>query len=354
MVPTQKEPSVRVKPDWRRAYSIVFLAIVFSMLVLQLFVPEITPDTISEKYLWRKSLISAYSKVKFGMGDQVFWNAIVGKEGWFFLTGELSLQNYQKNDPLKVSSIKKLAAFLNQINEAVARYGGTFIVVVPPDKSTVYPQYMPDEIPVIGTVTSLDRLIERVNKFSDIRLLDLRPSLLGASTETQLYYKTDTHWNCLGAFYAYEEIILEIAKEYPDIPVHTLNDFEISISQKTYLDLARIMNINVKEELMSAVPDLDGTISVDYDHMAEYSNKSLRVVVNSNKELPTLMVFHDSFYSACLNVYLEPSFGQTISIPYNDVEMAEMLQMIEREQPDVVILEFVERLMEHVMQKFGE
>ena len=74
----------------------------------------------------------------------------------------------------------------------------------------------------------------------------------------------------------------------------------------------------------------------------------MRIVVNSQTDLPSdLMIFHDSFYTACLNQFIEPQFSRTISLHYGDAALAEQLDLIETEKPDIVIVEFVERQMEY-------
>jgi SGNH hydrolase-like domain, acetyltransferase AlgX len=51
-----------------------------------------------------------------------------------------------------------------------------------------------------------------------VPVLDLRRALLDAKSRTSyLYSATDTHWNASGAYVAYREVILEIAKKRPDM-----------------------------------------------------------------------------------------------------------------------------------------
>jgi len=345
---TKRDSSVKNKPFQQKAYSITFLVIVFSIFLSQLFTPGITLDTIPEKYLWKKDLIEKYRKFKFGVGDKVFSGAVVGKEGWLFYTGEMSLRNYQKIDPLNISNIKKLVGVLNQIDATVRSYGGTLLVVVPPDKSTVYPQYMPDEIPVIGSTVSLDRLIERVGAHGDFSFLDLRPALIRASETSQVYYKTDTHWNCLGAYYAYEEIMSGFEEDL-NLHSYALNDFEITSLETGRFDIATMMEANIKEEMLVFTPKFKTAISTERNYVSDYDVESLRVVRNSDQESPNLMVFHDSFYDVCLGSFIELTFGRTISISYGDVELVEMLNIIEKEKPDVVIVEFAERFMDYFL-----
>lgn len=329
-------------------YSLSFLVVVFFTFLSQLFVPGITLDTISEKYLWRQDLIDQYQKFKFGMGDKVFPGAVVGKEGWLFYTGEMSLRNYQKTDPLNMSNIKKLVGILNQISATVESYGGTLVVVIPPDKSTVYPQYMPDEIPVIGTTVSLDRLIERANLYGNFILLDLRPILIHASKNSQVYYKTDSHWNCLGAYYAYKEIVSSF-EENISLHSYTLSDFDINSSKSGYLDIAAMIGADVKEKILLFEPKFNVSISKSRDSVQDYDIESLHITQNSNQGLPDLVVFHDSFYNACLGEFIETTFGRTVAISYSDVKLTEMLNIIEKEKSDVVIVEFVERFMDYFL-----
>lgn len=352
---SKKDLSMKNKADGRTVYSVVFLIIMFLIFIGQLFVSDITVDTISEKYLWKEDLIEKYRKFKFDVGDNVFSYAVVGKEDWLFYTGEMSLRNYQKNDPLNISNIKKLTGIFNEIDVTVREYGGTFLVVIPPDKSTIYPQYMPNEIPVIGTTTSLDRLIERVEKYSDVRLLDLRPVLLQASDASEVYYKTDTHWNCLGAFYVYEEILSVLAEDFPYVKAYSAGDFDINSYESGNLDIAKMMEANVVDNVVSFTPRFDTSISLDTDYGRRYGVKSLRVVTNTNNiEQIDLMISHDSFYDACLNEFIKPTFGRTIAMPYTDVDLSVMLQVIEKEKPDIVIVEFAERLMDYFLWRMYE
>lgn len=322
-----------MKYKWQKTYSILFFIVIISILFSQIMVPGMQLSSVSEKYLWRKDLIDIYRRFEYSMGDKVFPTAVFGKDEWLFFTADLSLRNYQKTAPLNVSNIKKLLRVFEEINEKVESYGGTFLVVVAPDKSTIYPQFMPDEIPVIGEVSSLDRLIERVDTTSNIKLLDLRPTLMHASEYAEVYYKSDTHWNCIGAFYAYQEIFYEVQSMYPELKLYGLDDFDFTYSNQL-LDISTLIGVDLKERSMILKPKFDTNIS--------------------NENLPDLMMIHDSFYLACLNKFMEPSFGEIFSVQYKDLEMEDILQKIEEQKPKIVIVEFVERFMEFFFRHLSE
>jgi hypothetical protein len=317
------------------------------MLVGQLFAADITLGSISEKYLWRRNLIKIFNNFKYGIGDRVFVNAVIGKDGWLYYTGDMSIQDFQKTSPLNVGNIKRITQILNKFKEKTDQYNGLFLLVIPPDKSTVYPQYMPDEIPVIGQVSSLDRLVEYINKNSQVKVLDLRSAFESASKSKNIYYKTDSHWNCYGAFYAYDEILAELAISYPNIRHYPLSDFDIITSRDSLLDIPSLMGLNVNEDRMNAIPKFDNKIAVVPASNKNYKGASLKIVANTKgKSLPSLMIFHDSFYTACLNAFVEPTFSSTISLHYGDSQLTSYLDMIAVEEPDIVIVEFVERQMD--------
>lgn len=317
------------------------------MLFGQIFAFEMTLSSISEKYLWRNILIRKYNNFKYQVGDKVFANAVIGQDGWLYYTGDMSIQDYQKTSPMNMGNIKRITQILNQFKEKTDQYGGMFLLVIPPDKSTVYPQFMPDEIPVIGQISSLDRLVEYLYKNSEIEVLDLRPIFDKVSKVNQIYYKTDSHWNCLGAFYAYDEIVSKVSVVYPEIQSRSLDEFAIVSSQDSLLDIPALTGLRVEENSMNVIPKFEVKISIIPAVSKNYNAASLRIVVNDEKDLPDLMLFHDSFYKVCLDKYIEPTFGTTTSIHYADSELKNYLDMIVTEKPDIVIVEFVERQMEY-------
>lgn len=317
------------KPLNPKIYSIVFVVMFFLILLAQLFVPDFDVKTISGNYLWRKNFISGYNTFKYEIGDRLFSLAVIGKDGGFYYTRDTSIQDFQKTSPINVSKMKRLNNFFDKINNNISSYGGALLIVIPPNKNTIYPQFMPDEIPVLGEISSLDRLIDYLNKNSDIQILDLRPALISARVSSQVYYKTDTHWNCQGAFYAYDAILNKLNNNYPQLQPQPISNFDIIFSENKTLDIPRLLGIDVQESLQTIIPKFPVNDSVG--------------------NLPSLTVFHDSFYVACLNHYLEIAFKDITAIPYSEVHVEEYLHIIETEKPDIVIIEFVERYIEYFL-----
>lgn len=310
-----------------KVYSVVFVALFFLILIAQLFVPDFDVKTISGNYLWRKNFISGYNTFKYEIGDRLFSIAVIGKDGGFYFTGDKSIPDYQKTDPINVSKMKRLTQLLVQLKKKTNENGGVFLLVIPPNKSTIYPQNMPDEIPVLGEISSLDRLLSYIDENSDVQTLDLRPALTQASIREKIYYQTDTHWNCHGAFYAYKEILIKLQTSYPEIISQLLSDFDIVPSENVKFDIISSLGINITESSQYLSPKFQTDFSV--------------------KKTPSLLILHDSFYNACLDKFMETAFEDINAMPYNSAVVKDYIQLIEDEKPEIVIVEFVERFMEY-------
>lgn len=322
-------------------YSIFFIALVFTAFLAQLFVHGLTLTSLSEKFLWRNALIKTLNNARFQMGDRVFFDAIIGKEGWMYYTGDKSVEDYQKALKISPRETRNSLQNLDLLDQLVEENGGKLFLVVAPDKQTIYPQYMPDEIPVLGDVSRFDRVLNYwVELGLAVELVDLRTPLIEASSTYQVYQKGDTHWNCIGAYYAYHEIMDRIAKIYPETAPHPLTDYEIKSQDMMVRDIPRMLNINHFEDGWDLLPKFSPNKLVVKEQPLE-DKGYVRIVENEQKDFPTALVIHDSFYPACFNVFFEQHFSHTYAIHY--AFAGDYIDLIEEQQADIVIIETVER-----------
>jgi len=327
-----------------KRYSIYFSILFFAILLFQSFIPNLSFDSISSRFRWRMALIRNFNAFRLAAGDNIFNEGLVGKDGWLFYTGDYSIHDYQKTGLMGPSRLEYLAGILGSLDEQVTQNGGTMWLVIPPDKNTIYPQYMPDQISVIGEISRLDQLTDYLQKNTDINLLDLRPLFTEVSQSDQIYYKADAHWNCLGAYYGSNELLTQISALHPEVQTHPLTDYEFGTITDSTLDIAGVMGLSLQEEAITLMPKFStGSIS----HAPYDKNNAMNIAVNSQADLPTALVIHDSFYTECLNQFIEPQFSRTISSHYEKVALSDYMKLLEAEQPDVVIVEFAERHIEY-------
>jgi len=327
-----------------KIYSAIFSIIFFFILAIQLLGSDLSLDSIPERFLWRMALIRNFNTMRYAVGDSIFNEGLRGRDGWLFYTGDYSIHDYQKTEPIGKKRLKQLADILTSLEQSAAQYGGTLWVIIPPDKNTIYPQYMPAEIPVIGKKSRLDQLTEYLTSKTEINVLDLRPVFVDASQSAQIYYKQDAHWNCLGAYYASNELLTQVGKLHPQVQTPPLSDFEIGTMLDFSLDISGVMGLGLQEETVTLTPKFPtGSIS----HTSYMKSDSIKVAVNSQANLPSALVIHDSFYTECLGQFLEPQFSRVIFSHYEKVQLSDYLELIEVEKPDVIVVEFAERHIEY-------
>src|SRR5579862_5989784 len=111
-------------------------------------------------------------------------------------------------------------SYLEHRQQWLSAKGIKFLFVVAPDKESVYPEFLPPTIKSTSAQLAVDQLARYLREtHSSVDLLSLREPLLDARTREQerLYYKQDSHWNSLGAYYGYEAIIRRLSQWFPTL-----------------------------------------------------------------------------------------------------------------------------------------
>jgi alginate O-acetyltransferase complex protein AlgJ len=324
-----------------RVYSSIFSVLILILLISFVSVPNFNLSAISTNFRWRRDLINFYASLRLNLGDRIYNNAMVGDNSWVFYTGENSISDYQNMENLKLGKLVKLQKNLDRLNKDLGRQGITLLVVIPPNKSTIYPQYMPEQIPIIGHQSRLDQFLEYMELNGDTFVLDLRPTLLEASRSRNVYYKTDTHWNDVGAYYGYVEILHSLVLDYPQLAPHAISDFEYTYAGDSVHDLPLLMGLsNYTEENWALIPNFE--IQLKEEKIVLRDGRYVRTITNTDEHLPELLVFGDSFYGSLAH-FIEPHFSRVKTVPFTVEDGIWSLDWIRRENPDIVIIEIVER-----------
>lgn len=335
MMPATKDSTFRI-------YSLAFSILIMALLISFVFMPDLRLSAISTKFRWRSDLISLYTTLRLKLGDRVYNSAVIGEDGWIFYTGEESIYDYQNMDPFKKRMLINIQKRLDTLSADLESRGITLLVVVPPNKSTIYSQYMPEEIPIIGEKSRLDQLIEFMNLNGHTSIIDLRQTLLDISQAQDLYYKTDSHWNDVGAYYSYVEIMDALSSDYKMLLPRQISDFEYTYVGNITRDLPKLMGLPAyEEENWRLVPKFKFQLKETHALLPDGIHY-IRTITNVDRQLPELLVFGDSFY-VFLAPFIEPHFGRVKTIPFTTSDEIWSLDWIQRENPDIVIIEIVER-----------
>jgi alginate O-acetyltransferase complex protein AlgJ len=289
----------------------------------------------------RNTLIHAVAVTRFhGLGANTDGNVIIGKAGWLFFRpdGDHDLIAYRGLNPLSDEELTTWQDLLEKRNAWLASKGIPLLVVMPPDKQTVYPEYLPPEYAPLRRESRMDQLVERLGQsHSPVRFLDLRGALLAAKPTGILYHKTDTHWNDSGSFVGYEVIIGAVKEMLPNwnIRAQTRDDFVRGPARAEIGDLAKMMDMPDQYPdqgfgLVRKIPFLVPSTLMD--------RNACTITDSNDGTKPRLVFYHDSF-GIGLAQMLGPHFGRVVYASYYVLDP----DMISKEKPDLVIDEFLER-----------
>jgi hypothetical protein len=289
----------------------------------------------------RNTLIRAVALSRFhGMSADTNGSVIIGKDGWLFYRpdGDRDLISFRGMNPLSEEELTAWQTLLEKRNAWLASRGIPLLVVMPPDKQTIYPEYLPPEYERVRPQSRLDQLVERLRQtHSPVRFLDLRSALLAAKPTGILYHLTDTHWNDSGAFVGYRVIISAVKEMLPkwNILPRTRDDFVKGPVHREIGDLARMMDMS--DQYRDQGFELTGKIP--FAIPADLMNRQAFVIQDLNgPKKPSLVFYHDSF-GIGLAPMLGPHFGRIAYAYFYEMNPAFIL----KEKPDLVIDEFLER-----------
>jgi len=177
------------------------------------------------------------------IGSSLAWYQ--GKDHWLFLGN-----NYDKSvAKLKLAitpseiQVNEVKESFSKISEAGAKFGIKTVLIVGPNKSSIYPEFLPNEIIPSETKYSsffLNKLIEIPN----LVVCDPTYDFLEAKkSEGLLYWKTDTHWNNKGAFLAYV-----CFSRLLNLPIPNVDFKQGSIYSGDMIDIAGLKNFPLNSQ----------------------------------------------------------------------------------------------------------
>jgi hypothetical protein len=263
---------------------------------------------------------------------------IAGKSGWLFYAGEHVLEDYRGLHPFSDEELRRWAEVLQARHDWLAARGIPYIVIPCPEKTSIYPDYLPPAINRVGSTTRLDQLVAYCREHTTLELIDVRDAVRAARREDRVYHKTDTHWNQVGGFAAYQVMVPHLSAHLPGLVPVDRSRLDRRVSMTEGGDLAQMLGLAdlFQEETIRLVLQddrqgrigsrrhQDGTIVMALDH--------------PDKSLPRALIYHDSFLGP-LNTFLAQHFSYAECRWTCGFDT----QAVKRVKPDIVIQQFVER-----------
>jgi alginate O-acetyltransferase complex protein AlgJ len=147
---------------------------------------------IDHKLPARSDLIAAANSIRLavtgGTGEQVR----AGKDGWLFLTDEIRFES--GSDIHMRTRIDLLAA----VSTLLDQQGVKLVLLLVPDKARVHSDRLLTGRYPTSNESRYQQAIEQLSE-KKVAVVDVLTPLRKQAAKTEVYYRTDTHWNQLGA-----------------------------------------------------------------------------------------------------------------------------------------------------------
>jgi hypothetical protein len=302
----------------------------------------------------RPALVAAHARLRADwLGASSNPKVWLGRDGWLFLNHASESGFMAPHDPALAVRIDQWAAALSTRRRWLAERGIKYLVVAAPDKQTIYPDYLPRLARQRGP-TPLDGLIERCNADPNLTVLDLRQPLRAARPKGLVYRLTDSHWTANGMYAGYVATTVYLGRWYPSLTPLPPEDFAVRPVRTAGGDLARLLGVTgwrtedaPRLERLTSARAQAVNESIDYVPEPLLVHVRPRVWVNDAPGLPRVILLGDSFADDDFCALLAEHCSRLVRVgSYRGQE-----RLIERERPDVVIGQFVERMLAGYVQK---
>lgn len=268
---------------------------------------------------------------------------IQGRGDWLFYAGDNSIAYYSGTNILSEEEMREWLDLLNDVKEACDEKGIKLGVMVMPNKSQVYPEYMPS-YSVKTTKKREDVLLDYIRENSDIHFVYPIEELKAAKKYYEMYFPYDTHWTQAGAFIGTMAMYKELGIETTNIM--DLEVLETKFTQKGLIDTGSLDENQYTDDIDYVImykPEIHPTWFEGEKSFIMPTDVYRATSDNTNGE--KLVMIGDSFRLAMIP-YLSQDYSEIcVAHRHSLDEVAQDLK-----DPDVLLIGSVERFDKYMFE----
>lgn len=295
------------------------------------------------------------------LGQSTSQQVLIGRDGWHYYTMDHNIEIATGQYPLSEDDLKVIAQNQQSIADYYKSIGKKYILMLTPSKVSIYPEYLPMSSRTLSR-TPIDIVADYLRENTDVIVYNAKDALLDAknSGETQLYHKTDTHWNEKGSYYVYRGLhsVLVENEILDDKPISVtfedgsykgefsamLGDFDLLPPEQAPIANWSVNSVEVKEgELFNSVQKVENE---------KGSHQGANLYTNSLVKPLSAEIYGDSQIEDIRKIpqYLSEHFS--IFVKYSVRNISSVVDSVIN--PDVVIFSCSERYLNPLLLQHGE
>lgn len=311
----------------------------------------------------RRAGIKFYAALRYRMGANIHNRFITGREGWVFQNFEKNFSQYKGQLNFKP---KVVSAFADGVAAHQAFFeeemGTPFIFCMTPDKHFLYSEYFPAYMDRYQGAYTNKKTCEEALKNRGINYLEIPGKMKANKNPDELFFqKLGGHWNTIGAYTAYQEMMQAVAKYFPSLPLLEKEDLTISTKRKVqeYHKFigAFLPSDRYEWETTWTLPRAQTQVSMIHENEIQAMDSSKMIskflpeltpaiVETSTKDGPVLLLIRDSMGNQLIP-FLEHSFSKIILIHHIFGKWDPLL--LKDLEPDIVIMAVSQRNLNKVI-----
>jgi alginate O-acetyltransferase complex protein AlgJ len=317
-------------------------------------------DWFNDHMGFRKTLVTVFARL-----NNDFLNShkavVKGKQDWFFLIRVPSTDysrppvvgDYCGRIPFSVSQLESWVSALVANWKRLQNAGKHYVLMIVPNKQTVYAEHFPSRINCRPGTTRLDQLVSALSEFSGFPFVDLRDRYAEVRSKP-LWLHADTHWNGFGASEGYRKLLETINRKGDFQLKHPLDGagFRLSPISVRDGDLSRM--VGVDKSTVFSEPQIVVKDSSTVPRSASFPSHMVNparvpeAFVHTNQALPSVVVFHDSFFNKRVKKMVAENFSNSTFVWHRGKpDLTIENNVIDQLNPDVIVHEMVERNLLH-------
>lgn len=284
-------------------------------------------------------------------------SAYIGKNNWLFLGDRYANNVTARRIGLTNNDLNKAGqqaeGLLAWNNYFKSKEVEAFFIMLGPDKASIYPEFLPrwaKSAERNKTDVIVDGLASKI-------IFDSRKPLLSEKNNfmSDFYYYTDTHWNFLGGWIAFNEFIKELNLRFPlveSIKFLTADNvlFE-GVSNSGGNDLLNFLKIKDYLIVEQPVFEFDSTSKPiiktnDYPLVKVFdgnNSKLLKISKNTNAlNTKKVLWLRDSFGGA-VAPFMHATFSEVLEVHYENTNSEKIELLVDDFKPNFIFFTIVER-----------
>lgn len=175
-------------------------------------------------------------------------DVVIGKSGWLYYfpqsQGTGTIGDFTGQSTFSEKELQKISENLKIRARLLAQRGIKLYLFLHPNKQTIYPEYMPDTLAQRPGVKKLDQVFDYLTQHTDIKVMASHRELRKKKGDRLLYFRTDSHWNSLGAYYGYRKYAEAMAADFSAIRPVEMQDLNMANEERNIGgDTARLLGL---------------------------------------------------------------------------------------------------------------